>query len=1057
MADNFEGQVNVSGNQNNSIKSGIFSTMQYKQAQQQLNEFAFNDNGLLQNMMQQTQQILKLNKDLANLHDKMTKSERQRYAYELAQLRKIKKETQDLYDKGEASADDIIDLINQSAKSYNVIYNDNLKAIQRQISELEKKKDLNDDEITQLEYMKQLEDQILTSQIQQEHSTERNTENIKEYTNILKTNTNSWSKGMSQTLGSVSSTLGNLANMFNINKLANSGLNQFVSSKLDLQNQMMKDFGMVSKNEYLDFKNNLDDTLNSMGNLFNSSDLKTYMGNLSKMGITDTNLAESMAKSSMLASKYLGVSTETQEQLFKYMKRTNDYDMLDEHNKTITGILQAQLGVSREQLDIMSQEALASMDALAAAGVSPEAQETFRNQYVAMEASLTNAVGEDTAKSIMGVVSEFANSDLTNASSLVKKYGGNAVNMLQSLQNTGDVNSFVQALVGSAGNRGIISTNATENKTLQSVLGIDPSTQAAINSLIGNTEYLDNFNRALENRDIANPGAFVENTTEITPIDEISNMLDKFINGIDWDGFTAITMAAAAAQIASGAFDVIDKIGKLDFKSFFSNAKTSAGMLKNLGTTGKGLLAAGGGIFLGVSAANMISGAIESSRKKTESAEISSAENALKGTDLEGNSYAATTMGLSNAAEQSGGIRSMFSTVTRGLGTGLLGWTRDLATINQDDWAFMKESLSSRKSMTDEERERYLTAWTLLLISAGRQTDITEFANISKSELTAFMQSKGWTKDLMNRTVAGFNGTMTYPNKSLDEDQTYIDWSKLSLDGYHKNGKNYISKDNYHALLHKGEMVLDSEAADAYRKGFGIGGYDAVPWPITSRYNSNSSIRSGYHTGTDFGAASGTPVGAAIGGTVLNKSWGKAWGNHVIIHGDNGLYYLYAHFSRKAVNGGKVNTGQTIGYVGSTGNSTGPHLHFEVQKSASWARGNEVDPGPYVTSGLLGDSSAIQVSSPIANSDASFDVASSNNGSNISSNTSSRPIITKRVLPSAALSSGGVGGADLISNSVDNGINKIINYLNNVKGEQDVQREMLNTFSKANTVSSISG
>ena len=349
-------------------------------------------------------------------------------------------------------------------------------------------------------------------------------------------------------------------------------------------------------------------------------------------------------------------------------------------------------------------------------------------------------------------------------------------------------------------------------------------------------------------------------------------------------------------------------------------------------------------------------------------------------------------------------------------------------------------------------------AYAIMLNEVGMSDLSNSLLKISKSDIKTYMNNTMNSDSLIKSALKYYENNIGYGvYLPVDYEGNPINLSNISLDGYHKNGKNYIPKDNYHALLHKGEMVLDSEAANAYRQGFGIGGYDAVPWPITSRYNSNSSIRSGYHTGTDFGAASGTPVGAAIGGTVLNKSWGKAWGNHVIIHGDNGLYYLYAHFSRKAVNGGKVNTGQTIGYVGSTGNSTGPHLHFEVQKSASWARGNEVDPGPYVTSGLLGDSSAIQVSSPIANSDASFDVASSNNGSNISSNTSSRPIISKRILPSAALSSGGVGGADLISNSVDNGINKIINYLNNVKGEQDVQREMLNTFSKANTVSSISG
>lgn len=1054
MADNFDGQVNVSGNQSNNINSGIFSTIQHKQTQQQLNQTIFGNNGLSQVVQQEAKVMIKTMEDMLKTNDKLKKSQQTTLNNIIRDSKNSLAEISKISSINETSLTKFENVTKNTYNNTLKYYELQQKILQDELTLLEQKKKKSDEDKARIIEIREEYDQIANSMILARDTLDQTVDKLDEAGNTLKSTTKSWSEGMSETLDSVSSTLGSLANMFNINKLANSGLNQFVSTKLDLQNQMMKDFGMTSKNEYLDFKNNLDDTLNSMGNLFNSSDLKTYMGNLSKMGITDTNLAESMAKSSMLASKYLGVSTETQQQLFKYMKRTNDYDMLDEHNKTITGILQAQLGVSREQLDIMSQEALANMDALAAAGVSAEVQGTFRNQYVAMEAALTNSIGEDAAKSIMGVVSEFANSDLTNASSLVKKYGANAVNMLQSLQNTGDVNSFVQTLISSAGNRGIISSNATENKTLQSILGIDASTQAAINSLIGNTEYQENFTRAFENRNLSNPSAFVENTTELTSVDKISNMLDKFINGIDWNGFTTIVTAATAAQIASGTFDIISKIGKLDFKSLFSNTKTSAGMLKNLGTAGKGLLAAGGGIFLGVSAANMISNAIESSYNKTKSAEISAASSALNGTDLEGNASAATALGISNATSQRSGLGTMFSTVTRGLGTATLGWTRDLATINQDDWKFMQEALAARKSMTDEEKQRYITAWELLLISAGRQTDIPDFANVSKSELTSFMQSKGWSKELMDRTVAGFNGTMTYPNKSLDENQEFIDWTKLNLDGYHKAGKNYIPKDNYHALLHKGEMVLDSEAADAYRKG--IGGLRDLnaSWPS---YSSGK-----HHSGNDYNFPLGTPVGAAMSGTVAQIKNGVpnqprgvpdpkgSYGNRVYIDGDNGLRYIYAHLTQAQVSPGqRVEYAQQIGLSGNSGNTTGPHLHFEVRQG-----GTDINPTPYATDGLF-QIGATSGALPISN------ISSENNidGSafNPSSNTSSRPIISKRILPSAALSSNGVGGADLISSSVDSGINKIINYLNTVRNEQDTQREMLNTFSKANTVSSISG
>jgi murein DD-endopeptidase MepM/ murein hydrolase activator NlpD len=85
------------------------------------------------------------------------------------------------------------------------------------------------------------------------------------------------------------------------------------------------------------------------------------------------------------------------------------------------------------------------------------------------------------------------------------------------------------------------------------------------------------------------------------------------------------------------------------------------------------------------------------------------------------------------------------------------------------------------------------------------------------------------------------------------------------------------------------------------------------------------------HTGDDIGAPSGTPIRAAASGKVISIASGGAYGNHTLISHAGGLSTMYAHQSRVAVRYGQsVNRGQVIGYVGSTGFSTGPHLHFEV-------------------------------------------------------------------------------------------------------------------------------
>ncbi|HET6563782.1 MAG TPA: peptidoglycan DD-metalloendopeptidase family protein [Xanthomonadales bacterium] len=84
------------------------------------------------------------------------------------------------------------------------------------------------------------------------------------------------------------------------------------------------------------------------------------------------------------------------------------------------------------------------------------------------------------------------------------------------------------------------------------------------------------------------------------------------------------------------------------------------------------------------------------------------------------------------------------------------------------------------------------------------------------------------------------------------------------------------------------------------------------------------------HNGIDYYAPTGTPVYAAGAGVVTRAGYSAANGNHVFIKHANGIETKYLHFSKKAVNQGqKVKQGQTIGYVGSTGLATGPHLHYE--------------------------------------------------------------------------------------------------------------------------------
>ncbi|MFF4453453.1 peptidoglycan DD-metalloendopeptidase family protein [Streptomyces goshikiensis] len=119
---------------------------------------------------------------------------------------------------------------------------------------------------------------------------------------------------------------------------------------------------------------------------------------------------------------------------------------------------------------------------------------------------------------------------------------------------------------------------------------------------------------------------------------------------------------------------------------------------------------------------------------------------------------------------------------------------------------------------------------------------------------------------------------------------------------------------------------------------------------ISTQYKTPGAMwSSGYHTGADFIASSGTTVRAVGAGTVISAGWAGSYGNEVVIRHADGKYSQYGHLSQLSVSVGQsVTPGQTIGLSGSTGNSTGPHLHFEIRTGPSY--GSDIDPIAYLRS-----------------------------------------------------------------------------------------------------------
>lgn len=179
-----------------------------------------------------------------------------------------------------------------------------------------------------------------------------------------------------------------------------------------------------------------------------------------------------------------------------------------------------------------------------------------------------------------------------------------------------------------------------------------------------------------------------------------------------------------------------------------------------------------------------------------------------------------------------------------------------------------------------------------------------------------------------NREVLGGDPDLIHPGQRLT----------LDTKGYRASSSSSSSSSS--------SGSSDSTGTTETSSGFTAPVADPV---ISAEYHmAGSQWSSGYHTGVDFAASTGTQVVAVTSGEVVSAGYGgSAYGNEVVIRHDDGYYSQYAHLSSVSVSAGQlVTAGQEIGLVGSTGNATGPHLHFEIRTGPEY--GSDVDPLAYL-------------------------------------------------------------------------------------------------------------
>lgn len=250
------------------------------------------------------------------------------------------------------------------------------------------------------------------------------------------------------------------------------------------------------------------------------------------------------------------------------------------------------------------------------------------------------------------------------------------------------------------------------------------------------------------------------------------------------------------------------------------------------------------------------------------------------------------------------------------------GWTKIISGqiegyIRSDFLLFGEDAVKAAETYYSK---HYRVVSSTLNLRASASTDSTIKAQLFKNaDLTLIEVSGDWLKVTWNGTASSVTG--------------YVHSS-------------YVSNEYKYAV--SPEEAKDFEEKNSYS-------LSNIIWPLPG----NRSIAayfgyrvppcagaSSYHRGLDIGGASGLSIVAALSGTIIGTGYDSSAGNYVILDSGNGVVTKYYHCSKILVSTGeKVTQGQTIAKVGSTGISTGPHLHFALVLN-----GNYVDPYPYLKS-----------------------------------------------------------------------------------------------------------
>jgi len=928
-----------------------------------------------------------------------------------------------------------------------------------------------------------------------------------EYTGTVDTANKDMLKSTSSALVSIKNAIESTINMINLDKLANGGAE--LTKTWSIMESTMKNF-QISEKEFEKYKNSVVDNLTDFGmdgdwgSIFGAQDITKYLQQLTDMGVKDTETAEKMVSAIAFGNKYLGMSAETQESLYKLQRRSGVENLIERQTATTAQLLRSQLNISKEQLEAINQAAIENADTLSLLGLDGEALANFTESFAKQSAVYEDAYKGVGASGVDALIKGIS-SDNTTAATL---FGSDYNKVYDKFMETGDVKELLEAFKDSNGavksmaetygrfveNKDYVGAKSVVEEAQS--MGVNGDILKLFYQMQKNPDALQKSNEKLETQEEEDKGKSSEEIINdaakmiadtLTDEEKLQNQLSAELLKFDWSLLRKIaSWGGILAKILGFGINILNIIswfkGGKWLKTITSALSKGFGGIKtalsSLGSGIKGLFSSiGSGLSSLFGAGSTMGGSMGVSLK------TGLGNGLLQKAGVAGGL-------LWTAADAFGGATKMADQLSTRKG-GPDGWGRfgfgvmgavsgtSVAT-KQNAYNGLTGKAMKGLGMSED------TAASVKNIGGGALSGAAKGALIGSvvpgvgTAIGAavggvvgligglFKDSKRKEKEEQERREAERKAREEAKRQKEQLEHLAAIDAATAMTAKNTAVGGYAERNRYYTLsafgnASEGIGVATPPAmgnANMDAKGGMFGGVDISPWVKTSDYggrevlNTSTGKSSPQHNGIDFaGRPFGSAIGSATAGRVVAVRTGHTWNdgtgiaNYVDVYNpENKLTYRYWHLAGSDARvGQEVNAGDTIGYVGNTGSVyPAPSAKNPTAGThlhfAVLKNGSYINPTNYVTAAIFGAQGTMKFAK-------SGSKSTSGGMKKSKAVADSHAQVLKRFDANAMASVGATGAAPYDDSKVLGGIEKLNNTILEIAARQNEQQKIIDALS----------